>query len=578
MLERGNAPVARDLGRLMQAFARTARARQLYSPNNMVLVRMLSELKRAFDEVLARQPELNLKVRSDALYFEDVPVLEESNPDDSLPFAFYRDGVRRLDFLRGLSLEELGVLVSAVARGFSYAGLGDDIVSELWQHDLEHIQYLVVDTSIVDAAGVAGQASQASEANDLDAQLQGLLLAIYGSSSDDVGPRSLHLDGSELAAKALAESIDAVDELAPGFHPPRNFVQPPAYQPTLQEQLQREGPERLAARAVNAALHALHAGASGPDQEGLLEALLRIFDAALVERDLRLATRVVAGVRSVPRPGRSLEAWLDEAVSEARLRQTAASFAATPAAEAEHLLVPFFRAAGARSVPTILAILPTVSDPAFRRALSELALELGIADLGPVRELLTNEQGYVANEALFLLSRLTSPEASALKREAEVHPRANVRIALLEMASELPPEEATEIALNLVKDPEPRVRVAAARALGRLRTRLAALGLEGLVEAVTFESEALEVRRELLKSYAVLTQARALPVLIRHLKRGEGLLANREAEDLALLAIEALTLVRQPRSIEALKKACLARSKRVREGAHAALVAMKESR
>src|SRR5262249_32419852 len=161
--------------------------------------------------------------------FDSEVVLQEPNPDESIPFIFYRDGIRKLEIVEGLTPEELEVLVSATAQGFGFSGLGDDMVSFLWRPELEHIPYMVVDTTIVDA-GSTKAGGAVLEAFDLDEQIDLLLRSIYGSSAtDDVGPRAVRVDGSELAAKEIVSSLDQLDDMAPGFHPARQIVDPPVY-------------------------------------------------------------------------------------------------------------------------------------------------------------------------------------------------------------------------------------------------------------------------------------------------------------------------------------------------------------
>ncbi len=147
--ERAAVGVGREVARALQIFARTARARQLYAPNNAILRRMIDELTQAFNEALKVVPELTIKVRPEALLFDDEVVLDEPNPEQSIPFVYFRDGIRRLDFARGLEPRELQILLDATAQGFNFSGFGDDIVARLWHHDLAHLRYLVLDTTIV---------------------------------------------------------------------------------------------------------------------------------------------------------------------------------------------------------------------------------------------------------------------------------------------------------------------------------------------------------------------------------------------------------------------------------------------
>lgn len=577
--ERVAGGVGREVARALQVFARTARARQLYAPNNAILRRMIDDLGAAFGEVLKLSPEITLKVRPEALLYEDEVVLDEPNPEQSIPFVYFRDGIRRLDFSRGLEARELQILLDATAQGFNFSGFGDDIVARLWHHDLEHLRYLVLDTSIVAADPQAGPAPTV-EAGDLDAQIDGLLHAIYGDSSDDVGPKSLHVDQSDLAAKSIADTLEPVEELAPGFHPPRAFLQPPAYAWEAREQVQQEGESELALGTATAAIQALAAPLPDGDLTALADGLLRIYDAALVNREIGLATRIVAGVRRLeggPAEARARR-WLEEGASDTRLRQVVQIYQGLTADNDRHAILRFFRVCGPAAVPSLLGMLPSFAEQEVRRRFADVALEIGIDDLAPIQELITSEQAFVAEEGIYLLAQLGSEPALAMLTAAAGHERPEVRLAALGAAEKLSPARLQAMALPLLEDPDPKLKAAAARIFARVRTPDALATMERYALAPELEREPYEVKRAFLVSYAILAQVRAISVLANYIKRGDGLLAKKEAEDLGVAAAEALVLLRTPRTVEILKKAVGGRSKRIRETARAALLRMKEGK
>ncbi|MCA9548421.1 MAG: hypothetical protein KC933_00200 [Myxococcales bacterium] len=332
------------------------------------------------------------------------------------------------------------------------------------------------------------------------------------------------------------------------------------------------------------------------------DALLRMFDAAVMSRDVPLATRIVAGVRHLDDGSSRFARWLEEAISETRLRPVAGAAleGGQDPGVAYRDLFNLFKASGPLAVPIMLSLLPSFGDPAMRRALSDLALELasgarsqaqpggegwdGSAGPGPhgvehveyLLDLLNNEQLFVVQEALYILHRLDTPAAQALEQRAEQNVRAEVRVAALAAAAEHNPEVAVRRAERMLEDPEPRAKVAAAQVLGRLGDVQAARFVESYVERPDLDELPAEVKKELFRAYALLCGVRSLHLLARYIKRGEGLLSKKEAEDQALLAMDAVAMVRVPRAVELLKRAAVSRNKRVRDAARARLLRMKE--
>jgi HEAT repeat protein len=566
-------PIAREVARVLQAFARTTRARKLYRSNNVTLIRMMGELSTSFAQLLEQLGEVSLKIRPEAILFEDEMVLEEPNPDESIPFAFYRDGIRRLDLSQGLDDKELEVLVSATAEGFAFSGLGDDIVSYLWRHDLEHVRYVVVDTTIIDAAGAPDPTHTAQE-YDLDSQIEGLLFSIYGKgTNDDVGPRSVRVDASDISAKNIAETLDKVDEMAPGFHPARVFGEPPAYADELRTELEIEDEDQLTVRAAKEAMNAMLAGLEALELDALGELLMRMYDAALVSQKYGVSGKIVRGMRSLADAevtALRADAWIAEAVSEARLRQISLQ-SSGDAKDMAPRIDAFFEACGPRAVPAILTVLPTLQDPARRRAIAELVVRIGVDHLDPVRALLTSEQAFVAVEAVHILSRLDSIEAHELLLSAQSHSQGPVRASLLAQAGKLPQAQQLVLAVQLLDDHELEVKIAAARLLGQVKDIRAVRTIEAKIKDPTLLSMPTSLKHALLDCYVQLVGAKALPTLAKMFQDGGGLLAKKDAEDLAILAAHCLGSLATPGAVTALKKAGTFLNLKVREAAQEAL-------
>lgn len=573
----------REVSRVLHAFARVVRARRLYAEGHASVRRMLADLEGNLSKLLSGSGEFELRVGPRAIYYDGDPVLEEANAEDSIPYAFFRDGIRKLVLVEGMEPEELAALAGAAAQALASSGVGEDAVSLLWRADLAHLRYVAVESGASGADGedlgtldptVPGHA-------DVAAELSVMLRGLYGSGGESGILRSLHFDGSELSAKQIAESLVIVDDMAPGLHPRRDIAHVPEYIERLAEELAAESEVGLTARSVDAAIAAVAAPLPERDDGVAIEALLRLFDVAITLDDLELATRMVTEIRHVGRqrtnPKAQIRAgrWLLEATSDNRLRTMIGIMQADPAkgAQVERLL----RSAGRTVVPKLSAITATNADVTTRRPLIGLILAIGFDDLGSIRPLIDSPDEAVVADGIFLASQLSTPAARSRITDALDDPRALVRCAAIEAVPKLGPV-GVDLLAHRVRDPVPAVRVAAARSLAAAGGREAAKVIAEVVRASTFEAEPLDVKTAFLECFAITNDAIALAQLERYLKQADNLLLKKEQEELALGAISALAFIRSKRTIEVLKNACSSRRRRVAEAARDTLARMKAAR
>ncbi|CAN0598569.1 unnamed protein product, partial [Laminaria digitata] len=93
------------------AFSRVVRAYRLYNSDNATVRRMLDDVWRQFTDLLEMTGSVLVQVQPEALLIGEDTVLEATGQEESIAFALYRDGLRRIEFVRGLPVEELESLV-----------------------------------------------------------------------------------------------------------------------------------------------------------------------------------------------------------------------------------------------------------------------------------------------------------------------------------------------------------------------------------------------------------------------------------------------------------------------------------
>jgi HEAT repeat protein len=134
---------------LMRAFAKAVRAYQLYLPNNPMHARAMEAVKAAFQPVWEETESITIQVTESQLLWLGRAVLEEEErTSDSIPWLFYKDGVRELGFRRGFEGDELPILLNLMQRARLASAEDDDLLTLLWEHDFSSLQYKYMDLAM----------------------------------------------------------------------------------------------------------------------------------------------------------------------------------------------------------------------------------------------------------------------------------------------------------------------------------------------------------------------------------------------------------------------------------------------
>jgi len=134
---------------LLKLFGKAARAHQLYLPNNPIYKSAHQALRGGFVPLWEETDELVLTFTESEVRWEGISVLSEgSRGSDSLPWLFYKDGVRELRLLRGFETEELDKLLGIMQRVRKASPDEDDLLTLLWEGDFVFLRYRYVDLTL----------------------------------------------------------------------------------------------------------------------------------------------------------------------------------------------------------------------------------------------------------------------------------------------------------------------------------------------------------------------------------------------------------------------------------------------
>jgi hypothetical protein len=141
---------------LARLFVRAIRAHQLYLPNNPIYKGAIDGLRAGFAPIWANTEELSLAVtETDFRWYGQIVLEEAAKSGDSLPWLFYKDGIRELQFLKGFETDELPTLLDIMQRIRKASPEEEDLLTLLWEGDFSLLRYRYVDLGLESAAPLA---------------------------------------------------------------------------------------------------------------------------------------------------------------------------------------------------------------------------------------------------------------------------------------------------------------------------------------------------------------------------------------------------------------------------------------
>ncbi|HVA56895.1 MAG: HEAT repeat domain-containing protein [Gemmatimonadaceae bacterium] len=134
---------------LLRTFVKAARAHQLYLPNNPIYKAAIDTVRNAFAPVWAETDDVVLTFTELEIQWHGHPVLQESTKSgDSLPWLFYKDGVREITITKGFEQDELVKLLTILQRVRKASPDEDDLLTLLWEQDFVHLHYRYIDLGL----------------------------------------------------------------------------------------------------------------------------------------------------------------------------------------------------------------------------------------------------------------------------------------------------------------------------------------------------------------------------------------------------------------------------------------------
>ena len=520
---------------LLRLFGKAARAHQLYLPNNPVYKSAHDALRAGFAPIWQGTDELALQFTEHEVKWEGETVLEESTRgSDSLPWLFYKDGVRELRMLRGFETEELDKLLGILQRVRKASPDEDDLLTMLWHGDFVCLRYRYVDLSQEATVPLAdgGEALAAShedpresvEEEETTESRSGVV------SMSDFDGTLYFLDEKEIEYLQTEVQREYQTDLR------RNVVS--VLLDIFEQQTEPGIRDEVAEVLDSLMLHMLSAGQFSTVAHLVRESVIgaqRATELLPAQRD-RLA-QLPSRLSAPEALGQLLES-LDEAHD---LPSTTD-------------VLELFEQLRGGALGTVLDWLGRLQNQRLRPMLEQAALRLASQNTAELVKLILSPVHHVSLEAVRRAGSLQTPAAVAPIAKVLADGAPDQRLACVQALNEIGSPGALQALERAVEDSERDVRVAALRALQGRAYRPMLPRLEAIVKGKQVRVTDLTEKMAVFEAYGSLCGEGGVPFLDGTLN-GKSLFGRREDADVRACAAVALGRIKTASAHAALQKA-----------------------
>jgi hypothetical protein len=516
-------------------FTKAVRAHQLYLPNNPVYKGAIDAVRGAFAPVWQHTDELALKFSETDIKWFGRPVLSESTKSsDSLPWTFFKDGIREIQISPGFETDELVKLFDILHRVRKAAPEEDDLLTMLWTADFANLRYRYVDlgAEAVPALGDGGEAPTPAE--------PGTIASGVHAAATEAGSAIVNMQDFDATLYFLDDK-----ELE-----------------YLKKEIEFEYSADLRQNVVALLCDIYEAQHSGPIRDEVAEIIENLLLLLLAGGELRAVSYLLAETQLVAQRAagitpeqatrlRQLPERLSAPEPLAQLLQSLDESADLPAQTA---LTELFEQLRPSALGTIFAWLPRLQNPRIRPLVEQAGDRLAGSNTGELVKLIMSPDKTVAHEAARRAGVMKNPAAVVSLARMLGDADAATRLIAVQALSDIGSAGALQALERSVEDADRDVRVAAVRTMGAKAYRGVFARLDSQVKGRAIRDADLTEKMAFFEAYGALCGDGGIAFL-DGLLNGKGMFGKREDPEIRACAAIALGRIGTPKAQASLRLA-----------------------
>lgn len=545
---------------------------KIYPPESPSIKYSFDAFAEKMREFLDEYEMLLITINEFRLIYKGKTVFQDEKKQTSLPFLFFKDGMRELSFHKGLDENELQEFLVTIKADSDLPPENIDIVNSLWVKDFAHIRYFAPDEFL------ESDISTAEEETDFEidkTEFSKGKVPLTRQDREDVDRRSialgLHLSKSKEAGKD--DKNNQKNIMIPSQLAALSEDETPKIESMIQEC-------RVASpmfEMVNLLFELLFLEERYDQFAATLNVLNQCFKEVIYKFNYDLAALIINRIRELEKTfsehskdkAKLLERILQKARDQSSLGHLKKSFLEGQIENFDSLL-QYLKLLGPRTLPLVADIWEISKDPLTRLKASHFLFEMGSRDLPSLVDLAQGNRISLTKEIISLLGRIRGKKIISYLEKFIAHPDKSVRLETIQALRNIEDENANKILIKFLSDEEPEVCTLAAVGLKYFGDKSTLAYVMQLVKTKGFQ-ERNKMEKKALLLFLAMAQSTEVCVFLRSLLKKWRIFYRSKLNETRLCTVPALEAMATPEALTALMKGSKTRNKTIRHACKVAL-------
>ncbi|NIO49193.1 MAG: hypothetical protein GTN73_07135 [Candidatus Aminicenantes bacterium] len=554
---------------ILRCFDATFSSIKLYPADNPAAKKSIDSLYERMTEFLDEYEELVVSVGEFSFSYKGEILFQEEEKENSLPFFFFKDGLRQLSFHEGLKKSELKDFFELIREESTLSLEDSDIVNTLWAKDFAHIRYFAIDEFLDTDIGRGGEIGSVDKKEFSKGSI-----TLTADDKIDLYKRSIAL-GLQLNLDLKEEEDNKSLE---DFNLPYHVAaacqgETPELKLMLSEF--REMPPMVA--MVNMLFEILFLEERLDQFSATLNVLNQCYKEIVHKSNFALASLILGRIQELKdmfqgqneEKEKSLEIVLQNSKGESFIASLRKIFLDGQIKDYDSFF-QYLRLIGPSAFPIVGDIWEYSKDPFLLEEASAFLHELGPKDLNSFIKTASVTRASLTKEIVVILGRIGGKKILPyLISLADLKHKA-IRLEIIHALSKIKDKTANQILMKFLSDEDEEVRTRAAMNLKYLGDKTTLNQVIQLAQEKDFKSRSKHEKKAILSFLANTKNGEVIALLGSILKKWSIFSMSKQNET-RLCAVSALRTMATPKAVDIIMEGTKIRNKMIRRACKLAL-------